>query len=169
MLSLALWIVAAPATVTAVEDADGVPGAIATFTVDVPADLLLDFVWDGRNSARIFREITSRTELERTPTSVTLRYGLSTIIGTMRYRQRNVVERYPGGGGTMRWQRLDGDMDALHGEWLITPLGERRCQVRYTSYVATGPRLLYGILKGQQVNSMKDLAERVRTAVGANL
>lgn len=168
MLALALWMIATPATVTAVEDANGVPGVIATFTVDVPADRLLDFVWDGRNSQKIFREIKSRTELERTPTSVKLRYELSTIIGALRYRQENVVERHPGGGGAMRWQRIDGDLDAVHGEWLITPLGPARCQVRYTSYVGTGPRVLYGFLKGQQVDAMKDLAERVRTALAAD-
>ncbi|MCC7072695.1 MAG: hypothetical protein IT383_15305 [Deltaproteobacteria bacterium] len=167
MLTLALWIIATPATVTAVEDADGIPGVIATFTIDVSADRLLDFVWDGSNSSKIFREITSRTELERTPTSVKLRYELTTIIGALRYRQQNIVERHPGGGGAMRWQRIDGDMDAVHGEWLITPLGPTRCQVRYTSYVGTGPRILYGFLKSQQVDNMKDLAERVRAAITA--
>lgn len=167
MLALALLLVAAPepAVVTGIEDKDGIPGAIATFTVDVPADRLLDFVWDGSNSSKIFPEIRGRTELSRTPTSVTLRYELDTILGAWRYRQENVVARLPGGGGSMRWHRLDGDMDVVRGEWLITPLGPDRCSVRYTSYVATGPRLFYGVIKGQQVDNMKDLAERVRAAV----
>jgi hypothetical protein len=166
-----LLLAGAPADeiVSPSETPDGLPGVVATFTVDAPADLVLDRLWDGRYARWIFPQIARRTEIERTPVSVVLEYELKTVIGAMRYRQRNIVERSAAGGGAMRWERLSGDMDVVRGEWLITPLGASRCAVRYTSFVATGPRLFYGFVRSQQVDNTRGVAERVRAVAASTV
>jgi hypothetical protein len=158
----------APEAIEAQTAPDGIPGVVASFTVAAPAAFVLDQLWDGRNSPRIFSQIHRRTVVERPDAnSIVLEYELKSMIGNMTYRQRNVVEKNPDGSGIMRWLRLSGDLDVVRGHWRVTPLGPSLCRVEYANFVATGPKVFYGFVGDQALAQTRGLAQRVRAVITA--
>jgi hypothetical protein len=158
----------APATVQGVEDKDGVPGVIATFVVAQPASVVLEKLWSGAYATRIFPQVKRNAVLERSGNTAVIEVEAKAPLGSFVYRQKSSLARDAQGGGAIRWDRISGDMDVVRGGWIVTPVSETSCLVRYESYVALGPRLLYGVVKDQAVENGRTLAERVRSALAAS-
>ena len=140
-----------------VVDEVGTKGLEATFEVDVPAEVLLDALWDVTQFPRLFPDVKHTRVLRRAEDELDVEHEIDAVLRRVRYVLRRTRDR---ARGRISWMELSGDLRRVRGGWQVTPT-EKGCHVVYTAFVDVGRFVPTSVVRDLAMRKIDEMIARV--------
>jgi ribosome-associated toxin RatA of RatAB toxin-antitoxin module len=105
-----------------VTDETGTRGIEVRFHLAVPADWLLELLWDVDQFARLFPDVKDHAVVRRgpgeQPTELDVRYRVNAVVTELSYVLRRTLDR---AARSITWRELSGDLRRVRGGWWTEP------------------------------------------------
>lgn len=123
-----------------VSDEQKTRGIEVVFHVAVPADVMVETLWDVDNFPALFPDIKEHA-VERVgpgdpPTEIDVRYRVDAVVKEVRYVLRRTLAE---DGRSFTWREVSGDLRRVRGGWYVEQSDvPGLCRVTYRAFVDIG-------------------------------
>ena len=144
----------------------GIKGVRATFSLQHPADLVSNLMWDVDQFAKLFPDIKELKLISSQENSQDVHYRIDAVYKEVQYTLRRVrIQR--DNGADIEWTMLKGDLRNIIGAWRITSSGDETCGVVYESYVDASVLVPTSMIRKVAKTKIREMVDRVRRATDA--
>jgi hypothetical protein len=165
----ASWLWAVPALaqqkpiIQEVEDAQGVKGLKAAFTVEQPRDVVFGLLNDLDAFPKLFPNILELKVVARDGDSADIYYKVDAVLDEAEYTLRRTVKRGPK-ADRIAWDLLSGDPLVVRGSWTITD-GDApgTTKLLYQSYVDVAAYVPTSMVRDTAIGKVEEMVQRIRT------
>ena len=144
----------------------GIKGVRATFSLQHPAELVSNLMWDVDQFAKLFPDIKELKLISSQENSQDVHYRIDAVYKEVQYTLRRVrIQRDD--GVDIEWTMLKGDLRNIIGAWRITASGDEACGVVYESYVDASVLVPTSMIRKVAKTKIREMVDRVRRATAA--
>lgn len=148
------------AVVRKVKDEAGTRGMEGIFYINLPADTLIEILWNPDNFPELYPAVKSIEVMGRTEKTVDVAFQIDAVLKEVRYVIRRSLNRE---ARSIEWRELSGDLKRVRGGWYAEPTEDPQVsKLTYRAFVAVSYFVPTSLVAAGAVRKMNEMVDRIR-------